>query len=116
MTRRERIGSRRHRATFQQHDGTQDTHGNPTYPTTGDWDAVVTDWPCEMVAVNGGEQLRGRQVTSNATHVLFGEYHGADTVTTDMRCVVDSVTYQIVSTLDMDGENRELRVELKRQV
>ncbi len=121
MTRRERIGSRRHRAKFEQHDGGVDEHGNPTYTSDNDWDAVVTSWPCELKAVTEGEQLRGKQVSADTTHVLFGEYGGARDVETDMRAVVTSTTtgltttYEIVSVLDLDGEGRELRIELKRE-
>jgi len=113
--RREKIGVRQHRATVSQHDGTVDTHGNPTYSTSGDWDVVVTDWPVEMLAVNGGESLRGRQVTDATTHVLYGEYHGGSSIIPEMKCVINSVIYQVVSVLDMDGMSRELRVEVKRE-
>ena len=116
MTRRERIGSRRYRATVSQHDGTQDSHGTPTYGTSGDWDAVVTNWPCEVLAVRGGETVRGRQVAANTTHVLYGEYHGGASITPEMKCVINGTTYQIVSALDMDGQRREIRVELQREV
>ena len=116
MSRRERIGSRQHRATVSQHDGTQDSHGTPTYETSGDWDAVVTDWPCEVVAVRGGETLRGRQVAAETTHVLFGEYHGGSSITPEMRAVISGTTYHVVSALDMDGDSRELRVEVRREL
>ena len=109
------IGKRQHRATFSQHDGTVDTHGNPTYATSDDWDAVVSDWPVEMLATSGGERLRGRQVTAETTHVLFGEYYGGNSITTDMRAVINSVIYHVVSVLDENGDSRNLRVELKRE-
>lgn len=114
--RRERIGNRRHRATVSRHDGTGDDHGNPTYTTSSDWDVVVTDWPVEMIAANGGETIRGRQVTEKTTHVLFGEYQGGKTIASEMRAVISGTTYQVVSALDVDGDSREIRVELKREV
>lgn len=113
--RRERIGSRQHRVTVSQHDGTQDTHGNPTYTTTGDWDAVVTDWPVELIAVRGGEKVRGRQVTSETTHVLFGEYYGGSGILPEMKAVLNGTTYEVVAALDLDGDSREMRVEVKRE-
>lgn len=121
MRRRGKSGRWRHRATFQQHDGTQDSHGIPTYNTAGDWDAVLSDWPCQMKTTNGDERLRGGQVTSETTHVLYGDYASMSSITTDMRAVVTSsttgttATYQIISVLDLDGEGRELRVELKKE-
>lgn len=115
---RNRDGKRRHMATFQQHDGTTDAHGHPTYFTEADWDNVL-QWPCEVTTAHGGEVLRGRQVTAETTHVLFGEYFSAEGVTAAMRCKIPSddgtmVTYDVVSAYDPDGLSRELRVELKR--
>lgn len=109
-----RAGAARHRADFQQHDGTQDGHGTPTYTTAGDWDTVVSAWPCELLTTNGAESLRGQQLQPTTTHVLLGEYHGAKTVTPDMRAVIDSVTYAVVASFDPMGNSREIRIELKR--
>lgn len=107
---------RRYRATITQHDGTQDGHGNPTYTTAGDWDTVVSGLPCELLTVSGGEVLRGKQVASQTTHVLFGEFQSAGTITTDMRVTVENVIYSIVAAYDMDGDRREMRIECKREV
>ena len=115
MTRRERIGSRRYRATATQHDGTQDAAGNPTYTTAGDWDTVVTAWPCEILTTTGSEMIRGRQVTAGTTHVMFGDYHYGSTITPDMRVTVGGVVYDVVAAYDPDGDRRELRVEAKRE-
>ena len=115
MTRRDRIGARRHRATFTQHNGTQDDHGQPTYTTPGDWDTVVQSWPCEVLTVSGGERIRGRQVAGETTHVLFGEYYGGKDATDNMRVTVDGVTYDVVTAYDPAGDHREWRVEAKRE-
>lgn len=117
---RNRDGNRRHIATFQQHDGTVDSHGHPTLGTSADWDDFISGWPCELLTGSGGERLRGRQVTAETTHVLFGEYFGAEGVTAKMRVLIDdptgtSVTYQVVSAYDPDGDGREMRVELRRE-
>lgn len=110
---RDNIGHRRHVATFSQHDGTTDDLGQPTYDTSGDWDVVVSDWFCEMVTTGGDERIRGRQTTADTRVVLFGEYYGASSVTTDMRCVLNGKTYGVAAVYDQDGEERELRVELR---
>jgi hypothetical protein len=81
MTRRDRIGSRRHRATFSSYTEEQDYHGNPNYAA----ETFRQDVPVEMLSTSGGERIRGRQVTAETTHV------------------------------DMDGDRREIRVELKRE-
>lgn len=111
-----RVGKQRHRATFSQHDGTQDSHGTPTYETSADWDAVVTGWPCEMLTKSAAEKLKGQRVQETTTHVLYGEYHGAKTVTPDMKVVIDSVEYGVVSAFDRFGTSRELVIEIKREV
>jgi len=111
-----RAGAARHRADFTQHDGTQDGHGTPTYRVAGDWDTVVSSWPCEMLTTNGAETLRGEQVQPTTTHVLMGEYHGAKAVKPDMRAVVDGVTYGVVAAFDPMGNSREIRIELKKDV
>ncbi len=105
---------RRHRATFSQHDGTI-TRGQPTYKVDEDWDVVVGSLPIELLTVGGGEQLRGRQVLDKTTHIAFSEYHGARTITPEMRCVINGQTYNVVAVFDSDGLSREMRIELERQ-
>ena len=113
---RKRHGQRRHKATAWQHDGSQDDAGQPTYSNDTDWSPVVTNWPVELVAVRGGETLRGRQVAAETTHVVFGEYFGGNGILPEHRCVIDGVTFGVVSAMDIDGLSTELRVELKREV
>lgn len=112
---RKRIGFRNHRALIQEHNGNQDDNGQPTYTVEADWLLVEPQWPVEMVAASGGERLRGRQVAASVTHVLFGEYFGAKEIRPDMRCIIDSSVYGIVSVLDKDGTSMEMRVEVKRE-
>mgnify|MGYP000743035200 CR=1 FL=1 len=110
---RNRAGQRRHRLDAKQHDGTLDGHGDPTYTVPGDWDTVVTGWPCEMLTVSAGERVRGRQVTDQTTVVFFGEFQGGSTITPDMRVEVNSVTYEVVTAFDPENTRREYRVEAK---
>ena len=113
---RQRIGSRRHVATIQQHNGSADSAGHPTYDTDGDWNDVICDWPCERLNVSGGERVRGRQTTSQTSHVFIGEYYGAkDTDTTAMRLVHDDTIFAITAAYDPDGDSREFRIEAKRE-
>ena len=53
---------------------------------------------------------------AETTHVLFGEYFGADNVTAEMRAVVGGITYSIVAAYDPDGDSREMRIEARREV
>ena len=110
---RDNIGHRRHVAEFSQHDGTVDGVNQPTYDTAGDWDVQVSAWPCEAITTGGDERIRGRQTTAETRVVLFGEYYGASAVTTDMRCVLNGNTYGVAAVYDQDGEEREMRIELR---
>lgn len=117
MSRKERIGPRRYRADVTQHDGTVDGHGQPTYTTSGDWDTVVSAWPCELLTTTGGETLRGVQVSAQTTHVFKGDHvAGGSSIAPDMRLTVDGVVYSVVAAYDRDGMRRETWVEAKRQL
>jgi SPP1 family predicted phage head-tail adaptor len=111
MTRRDRIGSRRHRATFSSYTEEQDYHGNPNYAA----ETFREDVPVEMLSTSGGERIRGRQVTAETTHVMYSDYYNLEGVTAQMQALVGGVLYHVVSVLDMDGDRREIRVELKRE-
>ena len=121
MPPRRKISTRRHRATAKLHNGNADSHGTPTYTSSVDWTEVVTAWPCELLSVAGGEAIRGRQVAAETSHILFGEFHGGKSITPDCKVEVAGtdgqiVTYGVVTAYDMDGDNREYRVELTREV
>lgn len=75
----------------------------------------MSDWPCEWRSVSGGERLRGKQVTTATTHVVIGDYHFVSSVTSAMRCVINSVIYGVVSVRDIEGDSREMFIELKRE-
>ena len=117
--RRERIGNRRHRATFKSHNGTEDAAGHPTFSIEGDWVAVIEDWPCEMLSTSGEEELRGRQVNAHATHVLYGDFQSAIGVLPEMKCLVtvtttgEVVTKNVIVAMDRDNDGREMLVELR---
>jgi hypothetical protein len=113
---RQRIGNRRHVASFSRHNGNQDQTGAPTYGVDSDWSSIIADWPCEMLTTGGGELLRGRQVTSSTTHVLIGDYYGADHVLATDRVLINGLTLEVVLAIDPDGDNVEMRIECKREV
>lgn len=113
MTWRKQIGARNHSADAWQHNGNQDANGLPTYGVDGDWRPVITGWMVQLLAVNGGEQIRGRQVTAETSHVIFGQYSGGVGILPEHRVTINGTTYNVVSAMDMDGDQMELRVELK---
>lgn len=122
MARKRRIGNRRHVAKVTRHNGNTDSHGNPTYEISADWTILISAWPCEMLSTGGGEVIRGRQVAAETSHVLFGEYSGGRKIDPDCRVEVfdpaagKQVVYGVVSSYDVEGDRREMRVELRREV
>ena len=110
---RKRVGFRRHRATFQRHNGTLDDYGQPTYNTPSDWDVFFADWPCEFISTVGGEILRGRMVTEKSTHAMFGNFIAVEGIDVEMRVVVNGKNYGITSISDPEGIRMEMRVEMR---
>lgn len=110
---RKRVGWRRHRATFQVHNGTVDQYGQPTYNTPSDWDTFFADWPCEFISTVGGEILRGRMVTEKSTHACFGNFPAVEGLNTEMRAIINGANYGITSVSDPEGIRTEMRVELR---
>ena len=112
---RNTVGARQHTAIFTRHNGTVDAAGNPTYSVANDWLPINAGWPCERVAVTGGETLRGRQVTAETTHVLFGWWNSVKDITAADQVQIAGLTYSIVSVLDADGDNMTARIQCKRE-
>ena len=114
MSKRNRIGSRRHKANIEQHDGTIDVYGNPTFTVAGDWDIVIPNWPCE-VTTTGANEVSQDGVTIT-THIIWGSYVGGSQITPNMRLNVDGTTYDVIAAYDPDGDRREIKIESRRRV
>jgi len=112
--RRYRVGKRRDSAVFEKHNGNVDDYGMPTYTIDVDWDRVVS-WPCEFLSAKGGEFLRGRQVSAEASHVLYGDFSAVRDVTQDMRIKVRGLTLGIIDVSDLFGDMREMVIDAKRE-
>ena len=114
---RKRIGMRSHYAKFKRHIGTLDDYGNPTYQKAEDWtDTGPGSWPCELLGTAGGETLRGRQVTAEATHVMYGWKIPAGSVRPTDRVVVGQQTFEVVAVMDPDGRGFETRIDAKEEI
>jgi SPP1 family predicted phage head-tail adaptor len=70
--------------------------------------------PAKVDAVTGGETLRGRQVSAEAT-TLFTVRYRSD-ITTRMRVTYEGRTLGIVRVSDPYGDRRELRIECREVV
>ena len=115
MPSRRSIGNRTHTALFKRHDGSTDDYGNPTYDVSGDWDDVVTDWPCELISTVGSEIIRGKMTMEKSTHVLYGFFSAVSSVDVKCKCYIDGEEYGITSVFDPDGRRMEMRVEVRRK-
>ena len=106
---------RRWRSNFARHNGNVDAAGNPTIANDKDWEMFIVAWPCEIRAVSGGMKLRGgRQVSADATHILYGEIHGANDLLPEDRAILsDGRIFEVIYTADETGFERERVVEIK---
>jgi SPP1 family predicted phage head-tail adaptor len=100
-------GRKRNRITVQTATETQDATGQPIRT----WATYLADYPVAVDAVSGGEVLRGRQVSAEATTVFSGRWY--EGVTPHMRVTFDGRTLGIVRAHDPYGDRRELRIECK---
>ena len=112
---RKRIGFRNRYVSFLRHNGNVDASGNPTYSTPDDWYLVARGWPAEVLNTSGGEVIRGRQVTAETTHVLYGEWSYVQEISPRDRITFNGVTLEIVSVTDPEGLRYEMRIEAKRE-
>jgi len=108
-------GKRRHTAVIQKHNGNTDDYSQPTYKVEADWDTVIKGWPCQFQTTSGGEFLRGRQVTAQTTHVLWGDYSAVRNVTPDMRIKISGLVLGILDASDLFGDQREMSIDAKRE-
>ena len=113
--RRGRAGKRRHRASVIEHNGNQDDHGGYTFADPEDYQTIVTGYPVELITTGGDERVRGRQLIAETTHVMYGEYHGGKSITSEMKVKIEGVTYEVIAAYDPQGDKREMRVEMKRE-
>lgn len=97
------------RITIQTPTATQDAAGQPirTWATFGG----TTSIPAGVEQVTGGETIRGRQVSAEAT-ILF-TIRWLSGVTTQMQVLYESKTWGILRVSDPYGDRREMRLECR---
>ena len=108
----------RYVATFSRHNGNVDNTGNPTYSIPADWDVVADDIPVSLMGAGGGEAAYDRQQTERSTHNLYCDYWDGVSAGIDvtMRVQVNGETFSIVHIGNPDGIQREMEIEVKREV
>lgn len=75
------------------------------------WVPTFSKLPAKVESVTGGEILRGRQVSAEATTMFTIRYRAG--VTTAMRVKFEGRTLGIVRVSDPYGDRRELRIECR---
>ena len=108
-----KTGKRRYRANIEQHNGSVDAHGQPLTADSA-WDAVVSDWPCEVLTKSAAEDSTGGGTIM--AYEIWGSYITESTIQPNMRMLIDGTTYEVVAAYDPDGRRRNLKVEAKREV
>ncbi len=99
-----RAGKLRHRVTIQQKSGNQDSFGGESWdnPTI-----VATVWAAvEPLQVRWKESVAGNQEIAEATTQIRMRFR--EGITTGMRAVHGSTTYDFEAAIDVDGRKREL--------
>lgn len=105
-------GKRKHRIRIERHDGTL-VNGEPTYNVVADWDTLFDGLPAAYQDVTGGEMIRGRQMEAH-TVGLFQVLSTPRTrqIRPKMRVVMGQRTLNIVSVLDLAGDQEDLAIQV----
>lgn len=98
-----RAGKLDQRVTIQSATIARDSYGNEVRT----WSTLATVW-AEVEPLVGREFMEGRQVESEVTTRIRIRYR--TDLTTAMRAVHGSVTYDIVSVLNPDSDRRETQL------
>jgi len=89
---------------IQQKPGSQDSFGGESWESPS---TVATAWAAvEPLQVRWKESVAGNQEIAEATTQIRMRYR--DGITTEMRAVHGSMTYDIEAVIDVDGRKREL--------
>lgn len=108
-------GLRIHLADIEQHNGTRNEAGLPTYEIDDDWTTVVEEWPCQIRTSAETEATRGRQTTSQSTHIFTGDSLAIERIGVDTTCrlVVNSRKFDIVGVFGISGIDLEAEIHAK---
>lgn len=109
-----RMGAFRHFVNIERNTPTQDSD---TGEQLASWAAIASSVPCEIVAVGGGETVRGRQMDATAT-TFVRMHHPQDTFTPTPldRVVFGSRNLNILRAYDPTGLRQELHLQCKEDV
>jgi len=102
-------GKLRHRITVQANTANRETPAADGTVTAA-WSAIHTGRPAEVLAVSGGETLRGGiQLAATTNHTVRVRY--AADISPETRILWNGLTLGITHVHDVDGRRRELLIE-----
>lgn len=106
-----RAGMMRDRVTFKQERRVSDGQGGHT----NEWEAVLTNEPCQLITKRGWETDEGDKPNNTARAILKMRYHTiAALMDTSYIAVIDGVDYQIRDIDNPDRRKRQLEIQLER--
>ena len=106
-------GKMRHRITFQQFTGEQDSFGDPLQADDDNWVDVVSPWAA-IDPVSGREFYAAEQSQSEVSHKIRCRYYPG--LTTDMRIKYGKRIFQIASIIDWEERHQSLLIMCKELV
>lgn len=110
------IGEYNHKITIQQLTGTADAHGHIDNTAAANWSQYTTSFAA-VKSKGGREFWKVDQVSADVSHVWLCPYSAAlAAATPDMQLVNESVTYEILSVIDIDLAHEEVEIQTKRAV
>lgn len=105
-------GKRRHRITIETHNGNR-VEGEPTYRVDSDWNKLMEGVPASYQDVTGGERVRGFQMEAETNGLLMIlSTPRTRSLKSKMRVKMGTRVLNIVSVLDLAGDERELAIQV----
>jgi head-tail adaptor len=102
--------------TIESLSGTADAHGHIDDTDGGNWSAYTTSF-AKVESKGGREFWKVDQVSADVSHVWWCPYSATlAAATPDMHLVHDSVTYEVLSVVNIDLANEEIEIQTRRAV
>lgn len=109
-------GKRRKRVTIEAHNGNR-VDGQPTYRVNDDWEKLMEGVPASYQQVSGGEQPNGFQIEAEANGLLMIlSTPRSRAIKPKMRVRIGSRVMNIVNVLDIEGDERELAIQVTEAI
>ena len=99
--------------TIEKLTGAVDAHGFIDYSSAANWDTQTTAF-AHVQSKGGREFWKVDQVSSDVSHVWYCQWDTTlAAATAEMRLVSDSVTYEILSVIDIDLAHKVIEIQTK---